>query len=186
MADYAPNYTGRYKVRYSSLGREHTMQFRQARANGTTANAALIAAVTSFLDALATLRFTDWTVIDAQFAAPDQDFFLAATAPTPVPGTAVLPTVPSVYWPRNLNFPGRSANGGRGIVYVFGLLLTMTDNAANADYRFTAAENVAVSNAVSALNGLSVPIVANDDGDLTFYAYANVGFNDYWLGEARG
>ena len=51
MADYAPNYTARYRIRYRTLGQVHTAQFRLSRANANPA----VAGAAAFSDVLTAL-----------------------------------------------------------------------------------------------------------------------------------
>ena len=79
MADFAPNYTARYRVRYSSLGKSHSMTWRVV--SSVTDPTGIAAKVGLFLADLEGVLFDDWTVVGADFAEADTDVFLPATPP---------------------------------------------------------------------------------------------------------
>jgi hypothetical protein len=184
MADYAPNYTPRYKVRYTTLGATHTMQFRVGR--GTTDFTGIAGKVSSFLEELSTQLFSDWTVVSAQGALEDSDVFLPAPLPSFTPSTNVPPGLTSVPRPVSISFPGRSTAGLRAILFVYGsTFFPSTGASLYADYRITSAENATIAASVTALSELAPVLVANDNETVVWYDYANLTLNDYWLRRVR-
>lgn len=187
MADFAPNFTARYKVSYSSLGLNHKMQFRIARDAGVTGLNNMVLKVTAFLDALQNARYTDWTVLSAEYSAEDSDIFLPAAAPTPVAGLADIPTNPKSQSIVTTGFVGRSNLGQKARLFVYGMgVFGPEDNVDfGDDFRVTSSENNVISDAIAVLNNGSPNIVASDDAVVGWYSYANIKFNDYWLGQIR-
>lgn len=184
MADFAPNFTPRYKVRYSSLGATHTMQFRISR--GSTNFTGIATKVGAFLAAIQSTLFDDWTVLGALGAFEDSDIFLPVEEPANPTGAIAVPTVLGVHRPLSISFPGRSILGQRAILYLYGAAyFPVATVATHADYRLTSAENAPIAAAITALNELSPAIVGNDDATVVWYQYANQKINDHWLRKAR-
>lgn len=184
MPDFAPNFTPRYKVNYTVHGKGHSFQVRVAR--GTTDPTGVATKMGSFLAAMEGLLLASWTAVSASFALEDTDIFLPAPVPTgftPASSESGLTTnVDAIA----LSFVGRSANGGRGMLFLYGTGFGLNVTTATyADYRITAAESTAISDAVSALDELSPALVANDNGVVNWYGYANIKANDYWVDQLR-
>jgi len=114
MPDYAPNFTGRYRLTYQTQSQVHTMQFRYSQAEETLP-VALVASIEDFLDALAPFRFSDWTILGAENSPASEDFFVPSlTVPTILAGAVATgnPGQKPVY----LGFQGRTCGEqGRGI-----------------------------------------------------------------------
>lgn len=186
MADFAPNFTARYRVRYSVLGHTHTMQWRIARGAGVAGLNAMILKVAAFLNAMTVSRYTDWTVLGATYAAEDSDIFLPAGAPTVSAGTATIPTDPLSESILSTGFVGRSVLGQKARVFVYGVATGPEIAAASVDnFRLTAAESTEINNAVVVLNNGSPNVVASDDANVSWYSYANTKYNDFWLRSIR-
>lgn len=188
MADFAPNYTVRYRVRYSTLGHTHVMLWRIQRGTFGANLGALVAKVTAFLNDLTAARYTDWTVLGADAATEDSDIFTPATAPTPAAGTAVIPADPISEGILSTSFVGRSYAGQKTRLFVYGLLLapevvlgaTPFDN-----FRVTGAELASIATAVGRLNNNSPALVGSDNVNTTWYSYVNTKYNDFWLRKIR-
>jgi hypothetical protein len=186
MADFAPNYTPRYRLRYSALGKVHVMTIRGSRGDvGIAARGQEV--FTDFLAAMQPYLSNTWTIVGADVAGTDSDVFLPTTA---------LPTLPTLgaaagdisYRPNFLSFVGRSTSGNRASLYLYGVLASPTAaSAAPDDYRITAAEDSSIGDAVAALNGSGAGEGARaiDGNDAVWYPYANVGFNAYYQRKAR-
>lgn len=185
MADYAPNYTPRYRMRYSVLNRVHvaTVRFARAEANPTGQGATLFS---DLLNAVGDHLDQSFTVLGADVAGVDSDIFLpAATVPAAPMPTALAGDIS--YTPIFISFVGRSTSGARCSLYLYGLHVSPTagTNEPN-DYRITSAEAAWVASAVAALNGATTaPAFAIDGNAATWYPYANVGFNAYYQRKAR-
>lgn len=185
MADFAPNYTPRYKITYSSLGATHTMQFRLPRSFNLADLGAIQGKIAAFLGALNDVRYDDWTVLGASFAAVDSDIFLPAGAPAVAAGTVVSTGVAAYNKALHLSFPARSAAGLRGILYLYGVSFAGLGLSPEIDdFRVTSVEDASVGSAVNALNA-SPEFYGNDNEVLSWYEYANWKYNDHWLRVVR-
>jgi hypothetical protein len=187
MADFAPNFTARYKLRYSTVGLTHTMQWRIARGAGVTGLNNMILKVAAFLNVFVVQRYTDWTALSATYAPEDSDIFLPAAVPTVAAGTAVIPANPKSESILSVGFVGRSNLGQKARLFVYGMAMGPVPTEPTADdFRLTAAEAAVVGSGVTILNNGSPNIVASDDAVVGWYSYANLKFNDYWLRQIRG
>lgn len=184
MADYAPNYTARYRVRYSALGAVHTMQVRLAR--GTTDPTPAANKVTSLLNILTVIRSLDWRVLGAEFAPADSDVFLPAPVPTPNGGIGGSDNLTAAARAASLSWVGRSTAGGRAVVYLYGTILQPDSvSQRNANFRITRNEDDGVGQFAVGLSEIAPAFVANDNFPATFYAYANIKYNDHWVKKLR-
>jgi hypothetical protein len=184
MPDFAPNFTPRYRVRYSSQGKSHRMQFRVAR--GVTDPTGIATKVGAFLAALEDGLYADWTVLGADFALTDSDIFLPVDPPTSPSGGVSLSGITVAAAAGSISFPGRSANGLRAVIYVYGSGFNVNvGRATDADFRMLATESSIISDAIAALNELSPAVVGNDGATATFYPYVNMKFNDHWVRKLR-
>lgn len=187
MADYAPNFTARYRIRYQTLNLQHTLQVRLPSTVLQTELGPYVTKLANFLSMTAPFRFTDWTVLGASFAPANSDVFLPAQIPTGIAsGGVALPTVVTFsHTSLAFSWPGRSVLGHRGIIY---LITTSTGAETAADIanaRLTASENVSVIDSVNALNA-APSFVGNDNQSWVAYPYVNLKFNSYWNRRARG
>lgn len=184
MADYAPNFTARLRLRYSTGGRNHTMLWRAMP--GTETPAALVAKMGLFLDDLAPNLYDDWTVVSADYAPADSDVFLPTTPPTSPTGAVASAGVPNSYDAFSLSFVGRSAMGHKARFFVYGCSLAAEiPNPTGVDFRFRSSEIAAISDCVVRLNETAPSIAANDGNAVIWYEYANGKFNDYWVRQLR-
>lgn len=182
MADYAPNYTGRYRVRYSALGQTHAMTFRVFPGGGSLDP--FVSGVAAFLDALSTIRTNDWTVLGADYAGVNSDLFLPASPPLVQPGTGgvLLQSARPVFGSYN----GRSAGGSKCRVYIYGINQIPTGGAAYLyDYRILSTELPSVSAAVVALGAIPGH-VGIDREPASWYPYMNIALNSYYQRKQRG
>ena len=185
MANYAPNYTARYRVRYSVSGAVHTLTLRVDPAAQTIAgvSAAGAANVNDIFSALSSVLFSDFVVLGADAAVQDSDIFLPATTLPTAFGEVAANDV--AWQPLNLSFVGRSSAGGRAIFHVYGVATNpLATGTGENDYRLTPAENTAIGNVPSILN-TNGNTLANDGEQVTWYPYANIGFNAYWQRRRR-
>jgi len=184
MPDFAPNYTARYRIRYTSLGKSHSMTWRVA--SSVTDPAGIAAKVGLFLADLEPILWNDWTLTGADFALADSDVFLPAVLPDAPTGAVSTSGSVSNDAAISLSFVGRSTAGLKARMFIYG-----TDGAAflrvadGQDFRLTSAEEPAISDAIVRLNETSPAIVANDDAVATFYEYVNIKYNDRWLRRFR-
>jgi len=181
MADYAPNYTVRYRLTYSTLSRTHKVMVRATRGSGAAgafgARDRLIAALT----AIATIRYTDWTVLGGEYSLEDSSFFSPDPAPgAPAAGTAAIPANPKSEGTAHVSFVGTSVGGHKAQFFLYGVGLTPeAAGVTGDDFRVTGAENATVAAAVTALNA-GTGIAGNDNNIVTWKNYANAKYNNYY------
>jgi len=185
---YAPEFTFRYWLKYSSLGDEHEMMWRFPSSTGAGALFTISTKFTQFLDAIAGMRFTDWAILSARYSLANSLISLPASPlPTPVAGTAALPVGAAAIAqarPVEHGWRARTLFGQPWGFYVFGLGTSFL--AGNGNFRLTPAEFAAVTTSIAALNGGSIANVGNDDAGLSWYEYINQKDNDYWVHQVRG
>lgn len=186
MAAYAPQYTGRYKVKYRVLGRPHSMTLRTSRS--ALSPTGVRSLFDDLFNALSSRLFTDFTVVGADFAAPDSEIFLPVS-PIPIAASTSGIAGDSSHTPQYASFVGRTMSGGPVRLFIYGWSIApqAADNTAN-DWRVTAAEDTAVADAVDVLNGATgagYEIVGNDNASVVWYPYVNVGQNAHEQRKAR-
>jgi len=188
MADFAPNFTARYVVRYSTLGIEHTTQFRIARGSGATGLTNMVAKAAGFFAAIQSVMFVDWTILDAKYSAEDSSFFSPAAAPTQPTGAVALPSEEASQSILSTSFVGLSLQGQKARMFVYGLNLgpENTGFVSADDFRVTSGDTAAVAAGVAILNNGSPNIVASDNQVVSWYAYVNTKYNDFHLRAIRG
>jgi hypothetical protein len=81
---------------------------------------------------------------------------------------------------RSFSFVGRSQDGRKARVFVFGV-----KPFSEGDYRVDTSEAVAVANTVTFLNGASGVFLSISGAQPTWKGYANIGFNDHWIKQYR-
>lgn len=182
MADFAPNYTARYKLKYQVGSKKHSMTFRGGTIEIVT-GAGFVAGISNFLDALAPQLQSDWTILGADVAAQDSDVFVPATilpafgealsAVASTPGTA----------PRFWSFIGRTGLGNQAKLLVFGVNVTPEVGLAS-DWRAYSPESSVVANAVASLNDFAT-LLGPDLSKPTWYPYANFGEHAHYQQKAR-
>jgi len=184
MTDYAANYTARIRLQYQSLERTHKILWRV----NSVSEGALVAGaneLANFLNALNPLRFTDWSEVGWEWSAQGDTFFVPFT-----PGSVIDPgeaTVSGNYDANTfLGFQGISSLGNRASLFVYGVKVLPQTGVAGAsdDYRIYSNENADILAAVSELN-TAVINCAIDGNNVTWKAYANIGYNAYWQRKSR-
>lgn len=188
MADFAPNFTARYVVRYSVLGIEHTMQFRIGRSAGLTGLVGMTGKVTQFLEDLQSFMFTDWAILDAKYSAEDTNFFVPVAAPGAPIGAITIPAQPASQSILSTSFVGLSSQGQKARLFVYGLSIGPENTAftTSDDFRVLASDTSALADAIATLQTGSPTIKASDDNDVTWYSYVNTKYNDFHLRAVRG
>jgi hypothetical protein len=174
MAPLPPESTARFKVFYTNVSHQHTLEVRSAGSPS---------AVGTFLDSF----FTDLggliysTVIDeVQFAANGSNIFNAVVTGIEGnvytgAGSGTLAFEAAQY----LSFIGRSSGGRRCRWYVFGCTVN------GGDYRFVSGENAGVDACVADLTGAGSLILAIDGLVPSWKSYANAGANAHWQKAVR-
>jgi len=187
MADFAANFTARFKLRYSTLGKSHTVMFRIARGAGATGLSNMKLKVAAFLNALDNGRYTDWTMLGATYAPEDSDIFLATDVPSGVSaGLDTIPTDPLSQSCLATSFVGRSIAGQKARTFLYGVNTGPETGIAGFDnFRITSTEDANVAAAIAILNSSSPSIVASDGNNVVWYPYVNTKYNDYWVRRTR-
>lgn len=185
MADYAPNFTARYKLRYSFEGDTHVCTTRWP--SGATKAANEDAAITfwaGFLGLTEDLRHTSFDVLDAEYAEADSNVFLPATPPLEVsPGLRAAASGSSSRIMHSI-WQGRSIAGARMRFQMFGLLWATADSAEGVDFYILPTENGAVEDVAGLI--LSAGMVGPDNESLG-QVRARVAYkqNDAWVSNRR-
>ena len=173
-----PSNTDRYWLDYSANDEQHSMLMRTSE--GKTA----VEAADAFDIFLLSIdgNLTTITVIGMRFAPAGSDIT------NPVDTGALAGTYGSgvgsvINVPLQVTFPGRSTDGRKNFVSVFGWT-----SANDSSWRILSGEDEDVAGGVAALNSLSSSgLFVTISGQRAFYKpYANIGYNDYWVGQARG
>lgn len=183
MAPYAPENTGRYVIKYRSLGVDHNATWRWF--TGDTPPVGLLTGIVAFYTALASVRFTDWNIISAK-SAPRYSTVLLPSDPVIGVDAGEAVVKPRSWVPINISFAGLSSLGTKARMVVFGVDFdpTIAPLTYEGDYRIEATENSAVSDAVDALNAIE-ELVAIDGIATRWYTYANLSVNAHYQRRLR-
>ena len=188
MADFAPNYTARYKVVYNDGQARHTQSWRYPGVGDGPELAAVEAVISAYYTVILNSLWTDFAFISSSYALKDSDIFLPR-APFTGTGNVDPADVISPRKPRNkaqaISFVGRSNLGQRAIFYQYGYAYGIGDSGAANDYRLYATEDADISNAIAALTAGGADLVASDGAAINWYPYVNTKANDYWVGKVR-
>lgn len=185
MANYAPNFTARLRVRYTTGVRAHSMLFRAASST-VLQSLDFVEGVQDFFAALASTMYSGWQVTGAEVADVNSDIFLPSTRVPATPGGKTAIAQPLRATPNALGFVGRTTGGHRVSLWVYGTNFEPTSTGAG-NYRLTTAEEPVVSGGIGALMGLfSLGWRGPDDLPVAaVYPYANLSVNAYLQRRAR-
>lgn len=152
MADFSTTWTARYRVRYRSVGRTHTITWRiESPVTGAVLNAAGLNAG-AFFDALAPILPTDFSILSAQYAEQGNKFFLDTAEVPVVTETLGGGVIPAGLAATYVAFRYGTAFGNSGGVRVFGVNIAL-GTGIGSDYRISPGENAAVDDAINSLIG---------------------------------
>jgi len=188
MPDFAPNVTGRYRLRYNAVGRVHTIQVRVARGLSLLsiqdAGATYIRPV--FL-ALAAALVSDFLFISATAAETDSDLFFPVAIPTQVVGLAPIADYSKQDSITHLTFSGRGASGSKVNQKIYGFVNNPDQLPPNvgSDFVLLSSESPLIQNAVNAFNSPGASIVAIDNSVPVYVQRATIKINDFWLRQVR-
>lgn len=185
MADFAPNFTARYRVRYTTLGKAHSMTWRVA--SSVTDPTGVASKMGLFLDDLAESMWDDWTIVGADFAAADTDIFLPATPPSFSGGAQAVSGSHPTDGAIAISFVGRTTGGNKARFFLYGFAFVANVRVTELnDWKVLSSENSAgVGDAIVRLNETSPALVGNDDNTAIWYEYVNVKYNDRWVRKMR-
>lgn len=184
MADFAPNYTARYKLIYSVAGLQHSLGLRWP---ASMAQAAVQANSESLLNTIFGLvssrMMTSFTLIDAEYSAANSSFFVPvglgslAVSPAIAAGISPMDEIVTTTW------AGRSLGGHKARFVMFGIFWGVTDPDFD-DFAVTFTEMAFVGTVAGALNASG--IVANDNLAAEFWRpRATIKVNDAWVDNRR-
>lgn len=174
MAPLAVDNTQRFFLDYSTTNLSHTMMVRTTT---PTSGGAFSSFMNAFLTALAP-ELSLITIDGARVAQINTN----VSIPIVWSGAATYGTgsEPLNFRPRQLAFLGRTANGRRARLFVYGGDFTSPN-----DFRITRAANANIDAAYDVLE-LNPQFFAAIDGLATVkYGYVDVNFNSYWEREVR-
>lgn len=173
-----PSNTDRYWLDYSANDEQHSMLQRTAEGKSASEAAEAFDIFLLSIDG----NLTTITIIGMRFAPAGSNIT------NPVDTTGLAGTYGSgvgsvINVPLQITFPGRSSDGRKNFISVFGWTSANDDS-----WRILTSEDEDVAGGVAALNTLSSGgSFVTISGNRAFYKpYANVGYNDYWVGQARG
>lgn len=186
MADFAPNYTVRYRLKYSVLGLTHKAQVRAARGSGIAGALGARDRLIACINALASVRYVGWTAISGEYSLEDSNlFFPDGVLPAVTAGATAVPANPKSESIVSLGFVGRSQLGTKARLFLYGVALSPEGAAAVVDdFRLNAGNSAPLDAAIAALSA-GVGTVGNDNTGVVWYTYANTKYNDYWLRRIR-
>lgn len=180
MAPLPPNNTARLVLHYTANTKPHKVVIRYP---GTGApDAGFCGLVDEFLQALNPMMPLDWALTGQGFQDDGTNVELPFTFPfTPFAGTI---TTSAKNAPAYYTFVGRSALGRRFRLFILGAGNSPAADAGTlTDYRWYAAENSNVDNAIDKLAAAEPRAI---DGQLVnLYSYINLGYNYHWTAAVR-
>jgi hypothetical protein len=187
MPDFAPNYTVRYKLHYSALGKNHTALVRATRGSGAAGAFGARDRLFAMLNGISAARYVNTQVLSGEYALEDSDIFAPDPAlPALTAGAVANPTNAISESSFAISFVGRSSLGQKARLFVYGTAFSPeVANATYDDFRIKSAENSTILGAVALLNG-GTGLAASDNAIITWYQYANGKYNDYWVKRQRG
>jgi hypothetical protein len=185
VADFAPNYTARYKLIYTVAGLQHSLGLRYSAAmaqSAVTANA--VALLNSIFDALSAVMLSSFTLVDAEYSAANSTFFV----PVGIDDLVVAGAVSAGIFPMDeivsTTWAGRSIGGHKGKFVMFGVYWGVS-NADFTDFVVTPAEEVAIGT-VADLLATAPGLVMNDNLAATFWRErATIKVSDAWVKHRR-
>lgn len=178
MAPLPYNNTGIVEVTYNAGPARHVLQIRQR--TGAT-QAAVVNAARNFCDSISDFVPIGLSFESATYQAPGATFSLPIPwEAIPGSGGAFVPAE-NVERPLYVTFQGRSSGGRRVRIFVFTTQITPNEG----DYRFEPGELPAFSSGLTTLNNFTADIGAIDGLPVTWYTFANFGYNAYWQRASR-
>jgi len=164
--------TPRYKVFYTTVGKQHVQDWRSG-----LSPAAMSVDLANFWSAISA-KLHSVVIDDVQFAASGSNIFNSVAMPfvgtTYGSGSGIVGEVP--YF---VSFIGRSSDGRRSRVYFYG------SNALGGDYRYVAGEDTAVDATVAALRAAGTDLQTISGLVPVWKSYANAGASAYWQRKIR-
>jgi len=178
VAALPPSNTERWFYDYTVLGNQHSLMMRSASPISPGEAAEAIDLFLLQIDS----ELTTITTVGLRVALEGSNITNPAS-PTGLAATYGSGSGSDINAPLQVTFTGRSADGHKARVGIFGWN-AQTDTS----WRMTPAEVAAVGDEVTNLNSLSAAgLFCSISGEgALWHPYANIGYNDHWVKEARG
>lgn len=185
MADYAPNYTDRYRLTYRCGGRVHTQTWRLPAGSLTSSLSGLIAQIGAYYSALAPRLFADLAFLKAEASQANSNYFLPAALPVQ-PAVGPIPAQFPVDGIKYYSFIGRTSLGNRWVLFQYGAVKdeNNTIDTTSHDFRINPGEDTNITAAINVLQAMT-QMVGNDDQNVLIYGYANFGINAHLQRKVR-
>jgi len=168
MAPLPPESTPRYRIHYTTVGEQHTLQ---VRSNASPANIGII--MDAFLASLGSAIYT-WTWDSTEWAPDNSNIFNVVT--TGKEGTGYGAGVGSIgVVPFAYTFLARSPGGRRLRMSIYGAV------GVGANYRYSAGEDVTIDAAIAVLVFNRADFLCIDNLVPVWYTYVDVQVNDHWI-----
>lgn len=187
MPDFAPNVTVRYVLKYTSVGRAHSIMMRTQRGTGfALAESYGQALFNNLFTSLAPAMPVDLSFISAAIAVEDSDLFFPAATPTAVVGALALNLFSKQDSISHITFSGRGTFGSKVNMHVYGVqtnpetLPALPEN----DFVITAAESAFYAAAIAVLTA-DTHVRAIDNSQPAWRAQVTLKVNDFWLRKVR-
>jgi len=186
MTTYSPDYTSRYRCKYKACGIEHTITLRKALGATSGATALLAGTVHDIFNVWAALLPSDFAFISAEQADQGSNIFYPSTVPFAVTGALNPLTYTGIQKITSTNFIGR-AFGSRARCSLYGIQWQFTDFAddPSSDPYNGKVDGGEDARITSTINLLNTQAFANSGAPTTWYDYADIKVNDYWLRQLR-
>ena len=185
MPAFAPTFTGRLRVRYRALFRNHVQTWRLPGGAGPTEVSALIALLNDFYAALAPCMSDDWLLISTELSQPDSPIFLPTTDVTIPAGAIAADTLSIDKKAVAISFVGRTGGGNPWKMFQYGFDSSPGADAAAGDFRLLRTEDTCIDNAIVVLLAGLGNFVGNDGTAVSVYPYVNIKANDHYVKLAR-
>jgi len=185
MPDFAPDYTARYRVRYTDGTANHTQTWRYPGAGDGPELGAVSLAVLNYYTAMSPKLWDDFALLAVSYALKDSSIFLPLAVGTVVGTVAPAGLRKKMHKANALSFIGRTNGGHRVVFYQYGFVQYVGESSVTEDFRIFASEDGDIDNAIAALIAAGADLVGNDGQAVNWYPYVNVGENDYWKGKVR-
>jgi len=188
MTSYAPNFTGRLRVKYRAAGGVHTQTWRFPTYGplGVGMAAARDAVNDVWLE-LQNIMYDDLQCLGVTYAQEDSDIFLPTSLISAMIGTVATPVAKPSDKAYAVSFVGRTATGQPAKEFFYGIAELSVDVSGLQNFRLNPGENGAIDAAIAAANSFTagLTLCGSDGTGVTWYPYANQKPNDYWVKRLR-
>lgn len=182
MADYAPNYTPRARIKYLAAGLNHSLTVRAPRGSSFADTQGRIGTLATMMTALSPLMADDFAVYAQEVALTDVDVFLPATSPATFPsGSVAIADYSTLQRITSTSWSGKNALG-QARFSIFGLFWDIEVDIEAADFVMLGTETSVIT---TIANAASAAFCSNSGQLASFYPRATLKVNDYWVRQVR-